>query len=139
MKKIRGNATAIIQVKNSGGKNIIGERTNSWFDAVRMKGYLDLAAGDSKYSPYDAKIRESTHVFICDYNSIKALTDKWKWDELNFRIGVVGSIESEDSSIDVTSENARIAVKGEIYDILYIDNPMEMNYQLEFYLRRVGV
>ena len=111
MANIGGKTIGTIQT-NTTVKNAIGESEKKWVDAFRHAGWLDLQSGDSKYSTNKAKIEESTHIFICDYHSgIYAL-----------------------SGID-----CRMIIKGMVYDILLIDNPMEMDEQLEIYLRKVGV
>lgn len=111
MKKIGGNITAQIQ-KNSGStKNAIGERSTTWTTLHTVSGFLDLSAGDSKRTTYDAKIQESTHIFICDYLVI-------------------------DSTIK--AENSRLVINNQTYDIMIIDNPMGLNRQLEFYLKFTG-
>ena len=107
---IGGNTRAIIQIRTV-TKNAIHEHVESWQDVQTVKGWLDLSSGDTRYQPYYAKIQESTHFFISDYVKL-------------------------DSRI--TSENARMLVNGKIYDIVLIDNPMELNQQLEFYLKYTG-
>lgn len=112
MKGIGGNITAVIQTATT-SKNAIGEQVKSWADAQTLKGWLDLSAGDSRYTTYNAKIQESTHIFIADY------------------VPLPDSIEAE---------NSRMTINGKAYDILLIDNPMEMGSgsQLEIYLRYTG-
>ena len=111
MAHIGGNITGHIFKKTSNGKNEIGESTIIWEEAFSHAGWLDLQSGDSKYSTNKAKIEESTHVFLCDYHSgIYALAD----------------------------QDTRMIIKGKMYDVLLIDNPMEMDEQLEIYLRKVG-
>lgn len=111
MANIGGNITGIIQTKNSMMKNEIGEVINEWTDAVSQVGWLGLQSGDSQRSVYNAKIEESTHVFLCDYNTeIDALAD----------------------------EDTRMIIKGKMYDVTYIDNPDELNEQLEIFLKKVG-
>lgn len=110
MANIGGNITGIIQTKTT-AKNAIGESEKTWADAFSQIGWLGLQSGDSKYSNFSAKIEESTHVFLCDYNpGIYALAD----------------------------QDTRMILKGVVYDVLLIDNPDEMDEQLEIYLRRVG-
>lgn len=89
--------------------NSIGEQEEKWSTVKTLKGYLDLISGDSKYENYNTKLQESTHIFICDYTPL----------------GV--------------SVSSRLIVNGKKYDIMLIDNPMELNRQLEIYLRMVGV
>lgn len=40
--------------------------------------------------------------------------------------------------VDVTSDNARMVVDGKVYEILLIDDPMNMHEHLEIYLRFIG-
>jgi head-tail adaptor len=112
MKGIGGNTKAIIQVFTN-AKNDIGEQVKTWTDVQTIKGWLDLQSGDSRYTTFNAKIQESTHIFIADYVTL-------------------------DSKI--TAEGARLVIGGKHYDILLIDNPMEMQSgsQLEIYLRFTG-
>lgn len=112
MKGIGGNIKAMIQVCTS-AKNDIGEHVQTWTDVQNIKGWLDLSSGESRYTTYNAKIQESTHIFIADYVPL-------------------------DSSI--TSESSRMVINNKRYDILLIDNPMEMGTgsQLEIYLKFTG-
>ena len=106
---IGGNTTAIIQQKTKGDKNTIGERATVWSNVATLTGWFDLSNGDAKYTNYSAKIQESTHLFICDY-----------------------------VSLSVKSENARMLIENEVYDIMLIDDPMRLHQQLEIYLKFVG-
>ena len=111
MANIGGNITGIIQTKSSTKKNKAGEVVQNWADAFSQVGWLGMQSGDSKRTNFNAKIEESTHVFLCDYHSgIYALAD----------------------------EDTRMIIKGKMYDVLLIDNPDEMDEQLEIYLRKVG-
>ena len=112
MKGIGGNIKALIQVYTL-TKNSIGERVKTWADAQTIKGWLDLQAGDSKYTTYNAKMQESTHVFMSDFITLDPR---------------------------ITAETARMIINGKRYDIMLIDNPMEMGSgsQLEFYLKFTG-
>ena len=111
MANIGGNITGTIQTKDSSGKNAIGEAEIKWTDAFSQIGWLGLQNGDSKRLNYYSKVEESTHVFLCDFHSgIYALAD----------------------------QDTRMIFKGNMYDVLLIDNPDEMNEQLEIYLRKVG-
>ena len=110
MMGIGGNIVASVQV-GTHTKNEIGEHVKTWTDVQTIKGWLDLQSGDSKYSTYHAKLQESTHIFVADYV---------KLDQR------------------VTAENSRMVINGKVYDILLIDNPMELCSQLEFYLRFTG-
>ena len=107
---IGGNITASIQISTT-TKNAIGESVKEWQEVQSIKGYLDLSDGDSKYTTYNAKIQESTHIFISDYVAL-------------------------DSRIN--AENSRMVINDKRYDVLLIDDPMELHRQLEIYLKYTG-
>jgi hypothetical protein len=110
MANIGGNITGIIQVKHT-EKNNIAESVAIWQDAFDIVGWLGMQSGDSKYTNFNAKLAESSHVFLCDYHE-----------------GIYALAE----------QDTRMIIKGKKYDVLFIDNPDEMDEQLEIYLRRVG-
>ena len=134
---IGGNTLALFQVKDGGKKNAIGEREHNWVDVASSKGWLDLSGGESKYTTYNAKIQESTHIFLCDYQTFKGLSGEWVWDTLNFISGEISTLTS-DKKVEVTSENARMLIDGLIYQIMLIDDPMNLHQHLEIYLKFVG-
>lgn len=108
---VGGNITGVIQTKVT-QKNDIGESVKTWADTFIHRGWLDLQNGEKGHRNFLAPIEESTHVFLCDYHpGIYALASK----------------------------DIRMVIKGMVYDVLLIDNPMEMDEQLEIYLRKVGV
>lgn len=107
---IGGNIKADMQIRTV-TKNAIGEQVESWETVQSLTGWLDYQSGDSRHTAYDIKIQESTHIFICDYVNLDAR---------------------------IKAENSRMIVNGKRYSILLIDNPMEMNRQLEIYLRYTG-
>ena len=110
MADIGGNITGVIQVK-SAAKNAIGESVKDWTTTFEHTGWLDLLSGDSEYTSYLAKVKESTHIFLCDYHA----------------------------GIYALSENdTRMIINGFVYDVTYIDNPQERNEHLEIFLRKVG-
>lgn len=75
-----------------------------------LTGWLDLSSGDSSYAVYDAKIQESTHVFVCRYANLGG----------------------------VTAEECRAVIGGERYDVVLVDDPLGMHRQLEIYLKYTG-
>lgn len=111
MRGIGGNITAVIQTATI-TRNSIGEQIKTWADKKTLRGWLDLSSGDSKYSTYNAKIQESTHVFVADFVPLDG----------------------------IKAENSRMVINGKTYDIMLIDNPMEMQAgsQLEIYLKYTG-
>lgn len=108
---IGGITRGIIQVKNGTVKNSIGEKVPNWEDKHVLVGWIDLQQGDSKHTTYNAKIQESTHVFICDYEKLEE---------------------------EITPENSRMIVEGSRYDVTLIDDVMNMHRQLEIYLKYTG-
>lgn len=120
---VGGNIQALLQVKSRGAKNAIGEVTAQWVDCTSIKGWLDLLTGDSKHTTFYAKVQESTHIFLCDFTNLK-----------NLSINQQG----EQETVNVTSDNARMVANGEVYEILLIDDPMNMHDHLEIYLRFIG-
>ena len=110
MRNVKGRTLCAIQTRTS-NVNDIGEGVNTWVDAVSFYGVLGLQAGDSKYTNFSAKIEESSHVLVCEYDQ---------------RI------------YDLADQNTRIIAKGKMYDVLLIDNPDELDEHLEIYLRFVG-
>lgn len=132
---IGGNITAVLQVKDEGKKNAIGERDHVWKDALELKGWLDYQGGQNSLNTFDAKVQETTHIFMCDF---KQLSTKWQWNPFNLVSGVSGVIDIQDEKIDLTSENARMVVNGIVYNILMVDDPMGMHKHLEIYLKYVG-
>ena len=56
---------------------------------------------------------------------------------MNFISGEISTLTS-DKKVDVTSENARMLIDGLIYQIMLIDDPMNLHQHLEIYLKFVG-
>lgn len=112
MKGIGGNLTGKLQQKTT-TQNDIGEHIESWSDAVILKGWLDQTSGQANYQNFSTKIQESTHIFISDFVPLPEGLD---------------------------SENSRMIINGKRYDVLLIDNPMEMGSgsQLEIFLKFTG-
>lgn len=111
MSGIGGNLKATIQTCTI-ERNAIGESVQKWQDAQSLTGWLDLSGGTSGYTAFSAKVQDSTHVFVADYVPLAE---------------------------GVQAENSRVIIGGKAYDIMLIDNPMEMNEQLEIYLKYTGV
>lgn len=111
MADIGGNATGIIQTKTLTGRNAIGEAVGIWSNAFEKVGWLGLQNSESERASFSAKIEQSTHVFLCDFDAgIYALAD----------------------------QDTRMIIKGFVYDVTLIDNPDELDEQLEIYLKKVG-
>ena len=119
MGNIGGNKSAVIQVGKA-DQNRIGEPDAVFADALTdIVGWLDLLDGDSRHLNYNAKIQESTHIFICDYFELKH------------------KVEGK-PDVKITPGNSRMIVDGEIYEVMLYDDPMGMHEQLEIYLKYTG-
>lgn len=105
---VGGNKSAILQIKKT-AQNKIGESVETYENYHQFKGWLDFVNGGASTDNYNAIIQESTHVFICDY----------------FPVALQ---ESE----------CRLLIDNKPYEITLIDNPMELNQHLEFYLKYTG-
>ena len=88
-------------------KNEIGEDVESLNTVAKHKGFLDLSSGNSSYEKYKTKMDEATHVFICDAFDIDR------------------------------SKVTRLLIKESAYDVVYFDEPMELGYHFEIFLKRI--
>ena len=111
MSSIGGNIWMQIQKKTGVTKNAIGEQVPAWADAQKIWGWLDTMGGTSGYTAYNAKIQESTNVFMADYVPLAQ---------------------------GVKAETCRAIIDGKVYDVTYIDNPMGLNEHLEIFLKYTG-
>lgn len=116
---IGGNTKATLQVYMT-TKNAIGEQVKSWVDAFELFGFLDYRSGEANYSTYNAKIQESSHIFICDY------------------VKIPESIVVNGKNVTVNVENSRMIIDSKQYDVKLLDNPMGLNKHLEFFLDYTG-
>ena len=105
---IGGNVDAIIQVETS-SKNAFGEKETTYKNLTTVKGFLDYTGGDGSYkNNFKGELEETTHIFICDYENVAS---------------------------KATPTQSRMIIDDKIYDILYIDNPMNLNEHLEIMLK----
>ena len=113
---VGGNIYATVQIKTVTGKNAIGEGTETWSDVGQALGWLDYASGQNDVNQYNAKLQDTTHYFLCDHS---------RW---------IKAVQGQ----QITAENCRLRIKNETYNVLLIDNPMELNQHLEIYLQYIG-
>lgn len=104
---IDGNTIAQIQQKTVITDDI-GIQSIKWVSVDTISGYLDLSNGTSNYTNQNAKIQQSTHIFICEYKKL-----------------------------NITANNSRLIIGNEVYDIIYIDDPMNLHRHYEIYLKGV--
>lgn len=108
MKKIGGNTRALVQIKET-KRNYLGETLTEFKDLKTIKGYLDYMTGESNTGTFNAKIEDSTHIFLCDYEDLP-----------------------EENEI-------RLLINNKSYEVKLIDVPMGIKNHMEIYLRYVGV
>lgn len=106
--KIGGNKTLNLYYRDNYSINEIGEKIPVKTLYKSIVGFLDYQNGDSKYMNYNAKMQESTHVFICDYEPINK-----------------------------RAEELRAEIDSVEYDVMIVDNVMELDKQLEIYLKLI--
>lgn len=108
MKQIIGNIDAVIQEKTI-TRNKIGESVEAWTTKETLKGYLDYQSGEAQTQVVNAKVEQSTHIFICDYQPLA-------YEE----------------------EQIRMLINNKPYEVMLIDDPQFRHYHLEIYLKYVG-
>lgn len=108
---IGGNVIAEIQMLSGDFKNAIGEVTQEFSTVHKLRGFLDYTSGEAGRANYNAKLQESSHVFICDYTRLHD---------------------------DINAENSRVIIGSQTFDIVLIDDPMELHRHLEIYLKYTG-
>jgi hypothetical protein len=109
MKKIGGNITCFLKERTL-TKNEIGENVSTLTDYISLFGWLDFMTHVTERDNVKSKMVEATNIFLCDYVYIE---------------------KSERDLVFVDD-------KGKEYDILYIDDPMNLKYHLEIYLKYLG-
>ena len=114
MEKIGGNIDCILKIEEV-TTSAIGEKVKKWVDLITINGFLDLQNQNKDFANYNKAMEDSTHVFICDYVSI---TDK--------------------NGKKIKATKLKATIDGDDYDVTYIDDPMQLHYHLEIFLKRVG-
>lgn len=114
-----GNTTALLQVKTT-TKDKIGAAVPSWVTVVELQGFLDYQSGDARIGSFNAKIQETTHIFICDFKPIP------------------NEVVIEGKKYNVNSENSHMVIDSQEYNVLHIDDPMNLHRHLEIYLKYTG-
>ena len=105
---IGGNITAILQTKTS-SKNTFGEKVDNWNNVTSITGFIDFTGGDGSYkSNFKGAVEETTHIFICDYDKVAS---------------------------EATPTQSRLIISGKVYDVLMIDDPMNLHHHLELMLK----
>lgn len=111
MRGIGGSATAeVVRFRKS--KSAQGIPLAKGDEPVMsVRGWLDLQGGGASHQSYEAKLQETTHVFLSDYDAAFA---------------------------NLSTANLFLLIGGRRYEVLLIDDPMGMHAHLETYLKHVG-
>lgn len=105
---ISGNITLELERKSGTDINELGEQRELWKPYLSLWGWLDLSTGSSNTTNYNAKTAESSHVFLCDYQKI-----------------------------DAKVKELRAICEGAVYDVDFIDDPMNLHDHIEIFLSKV--
>ena len=109
---VGGNAFADVMRTGKGGKNGQGVATSGEpVKIMELSGWLDYQSGQFGHLSYQAKVQDSTHVFVCDYDERYASLDE---------------------------NGLSLAIGPNRYEVLLIDDPMGMHGHIETYLKYTG-
>lgn len=114
MGHIEGNTKAYVQVRDVGADQY-GIDREYWKYAFPepLSGLLDLTGNDTNRTLMK-RVEESDYVFLCDYFKPCAYGEK------------------------LTTENSRLLIDGELYEVILYDDVMNMHEHMEIYLRFLG-
>lgn len=86
-----------------------------WKDAFPrpLAGVLDLTGADVSHKLMK-RVEDADYIFLCDYADLEVDGKR------------------------LSTENSRILIGGEVYEVLLYDDPMQMHEHLEIYLKYVG-
>lgn len=104
-----GNLTLTLKTKTT-TQNEYGEDNIEWTDMCSTTGFLDMLTYD-KNSKMSAMIQNANYVFITDGYTVLSETDA------NMLMAYINSIA---------------------YNVIYIDDPMNLHEFYEIYLKKVG-
>lgn len=114
MSHIGGNTEAVVQIRKVEPDEYAIDR-GRWQDAFDkpLKGALDLTDTDT-YKSMRSRVEDSDYVFICDYFDPRVDGEK------------------------LTTENSRILIDGEVYEVRLYDDVMRLHEHMEIYLKYLG-
>ena len=108
---IGGNVMARV-ARSVKGKNAQGIPVEESTTAImKIVGWLDYQDGKAAHQAYEAKLQDTTHVFLSDYDPDFA---------------------------KLSTSNLFLLAGGRRYEVLLIDDPMGMHEHLETFLKHVG-
>lgn len=114
MGHIEGNTKAYVQVRDV-GPDEYGVDREYWKYAFPepLTGLLDLASADTSRTLMK-RVEKSDYIFLCDYFDPRAYGER------------------------LTTENSRLLIDGEAYEVLLYDDVMRLHEHMEIYLRYLG-
>lgn len=114
MSHIDGNTKAYVQIRDVRPDEFGVDRGN-WYNAFPdpLLGVLDLTGADTSREMMK-RVEDSDYIFLCDYFEPYAGGEK------------------------LTTENSRILIDGEIYEVRLYDDVMRMHEHMEIYLKYLG-
>lgn len=110
MRKIGGNVSAVIEIKETAADEI-GAEQEQWTAYRTVSGFLDLTGAGTDRTTLNKQIQDSDYVFLMDYMPLPAGLDE---------------------------ENSRFRINGGVYEVRLYDDPMGLHEHLEVYLRYLG-
>lgn len=115
MGSIGGNTEAVIQISEI-VKNDYGNEIPRWSDAFDkpVTGFLDLISEGTNSRSLMHRVEDADYVFICDY------------------------FEPAAGGVKLNTENSRMIIEGEIYEVKLYDDPMRLHEHMEIYLKYLG-
>lgn len=115
MAGIGGNTEAIIQVCGISDDEY-GVEHREWKNAYEnpVKGFLDLEDGGSSSGKLLKRVEDSNYIFLCDY------------------------FEPRADGVRLTTENSRLLIDGEVYEVKLYDDVMRRHEHMEIYLKYLG-
>ncbi len=113
MGHIDGNTNAVVQVKEV-TQNEYKSDLIRWKDAFTIKnGVLDLVDGGVNIKMM-RRVEDSDYIFLCDY-----FIPEYNGERL-------------------TTQNSRLLIDGEVYEVVLFDDVMRLHEHLEIYLKYIG-
>lgn len=114
MAHIEGTTKAWLQIRSVEPDEYALDRA-VWRNAFPkpLCGVLDLTGADVSHQTMK-RVEDADYIFLCDYTDLKVDGKR------------------------LSTENSRMLIGGEVYEVLLYDDPMQMHEHLEIYLKYVG-
>lgn len=114
MSHIEGTTKAYVQISDVSPDEYGSDRRN-WRSAFPepLSGVLDLTGADTSRELMK-RVEDSDYIFLCDY--FEPYTDGKK----------------------LTTENSRLLIDGEVYEVRLYDDVMRLHEHMEIYLKYLG-